>query len=99
MANLTEEEAKLVLGGEAAVWSETIDEKNLDSIIWPRGSALAEVLWSGSTDASGNNRSQVEASPRLSDFRERLLARGIGASPVQLVWCTQGNGTTCEFPS
>lgn len=34
-----------VYGGEVAVWSESIDEYNLDGRIWPRASALAERLW------------------------------------------------------
>ncbi|KAI1874623.1 hypothetical protein JX265_004831 [Neoarthrinium moseri] len=98
-ANLTEEQAKLVLGGEVAVWSETIDETNVDSLIWPRASAAGEVLWSGRLDASGNNRSAVEAAPRLADIRERMVARGIGAAPVHMTFCTQGrNGSTCSWP-
>ncbi|KAI0137071.1 putative cytochrome 52A4 [Xylariales sp. AK1849] len=84
--NLTAEEAKLVLGGEVAVWSELIDESNVDQLIWPRASAAGEVLWSGRTDASGQNRSQVEASPRLADLRERMVARGVLASPVQMTF-------------
>ncbi|KAH8675562.1 putative cytochrome 52A4 [Xylariales sp. PMI_506] len=93
--NLTEEQAKLVLGGEVAAWSETIDETNLDTLLWPRASAAGEVLWSGRIDASGQNRSQVEASPRLADLRERMVARGVGAAPVQMTFCTQGrSGST-----
>lgn len=99
IANLTEEQAKLVLGGEAAVWSELIDEQNLDSLIWPRASAMGEVLWSGRETADGKNRSAIEAAPRLWDIRERMVARGIGASPVQMQYCTQGgNGSTCSWP-
>ncbi|KAK6068711.1 glycosyl hydrolase family 20 [Seiridium cupressi] len=97
--NLTAEQAELVLGGEAAVWSELIDGTNVDSLIWPRASAMGEVLWSGRLDASGTNRSAIEAAPRLADLRERMVARGVGASPVQMVFCTQGgNGSTCDMP-
>jgi hexosaminidase len=96
---LTDEEAKLVLGGEVAVWSEMIDEVTVDSIIWPRASAFGEAVWSGRTDASGNNRSAIEASPRLADLRERMVSRGINSAPVQMTFCTQGgNGTTCSYP-
>ncbi|KAK9769736.1 putative Beta-hexosaminidase [Seiridium cardinale] len=97
--NLTAEQAELVLGGEAAVWSELIDGTNVDSLVWPRASAMGEVLWSGRLDASGTNRSAIEAAPRLADLRERMVARGVGASPVQMVFCTQGgNGSTCDMP-
>jgi hypothetical protein len=35
-----------IIGAEATIWSESIDEHNLDSRIFPRISALAERLWS-----------------------------------------------------
>nr|POE48145.1 beta-hexosaminidase [Quercus suber] len=77
-ANLTH----LVLGGEAHIWSEQTDAINLDSMIWPRAAAAAEVLWSGAKDpVTGQNRSQITASPRLSEMRERLVARGVRAEP------------------
>ncbi|KAK3337200.1 glycoside hydrolase family 20 protein [Cercophora scortea] len=97
-AGLTEDEAKLVLGGEVAVWTETIDPVTVDSIIWPRASAAGEVLWSGRTDSTGQNRSQIDATPRLAEMRERLVAKGVGASPVQMIFCTQGDPTDCSYP-
>lgn len=99
-AALSGSAAENVLGGEVAVWSETIDSHNLDSLVWPRAAAAAEVLWSGRTDASGQNRSQVTAAPRLHQQRQRLVARGIGASPFQMEWCAQyPNATGCAQPS
>lgn len=92
--------AALVVGGEVAVWSETIDPTNLDSLVWPRAGAAAEILWSGATDASGETRSQVTAAPRLNAHRQRLVSRGIMASPIQMEWCHQyPNATGCEYPS
>ncbi|ORY11837.1 glycoside hydrolase superfamily [Clohesyomyces aquaticus] len=86
----------LVLGGEAHMWAEQTDPVNLDRMIWPRAAAAAEVLWSGAKDADGRNRSQIDASPRLSEMRERLVAKGIGAEPIQMVYCTM-NGTQCAL--
>ncbi|KAI9671619.1 MAG: N-acetyl-glucosamine-6-phosphate deacetylase [Trizodia sp. TS-e1964] len=96
-AGLTPEEASLVIGGEVHMWSEQTDPINLDSTLWPRASAAGEVLWSGRRDVNGNNRSQTDASPRLSDLRERMVRRGIRAGPVQMTFCTQGNGTQCSL--
>ncbi|KAK5705381.1 Glucosamine-6-phosphate isomerase (Glucosamine-6-phosphate deaminase) (GNPDA) (GlcN6P deaminase) [Elasticomyces elasticus] len=86
----------LVLGGEAHIWSEQTDPVNLDQMVWPRTCAAAEVLWSGAKDASGQNRSQITASPRLNEMRERLVARGVRAEPIQMPYCTQ-NGTQCAL--
>ncbi|PNP42958.1 hypothetical protein TGAMA5MH_05706 [Trichoderma gamsii] len=90
--------AKNVLGGELAIWSEMIDGSNMDNIIWPRGSAAGEVWWSGNVDtATGQNRSQLEVTPRLNEFRERMLARGVNAMPIQMTYCTQLNATACTL--
>src|SRR5215510_69143 len=43
---LTAEEQKLILGGEATMWSEWVSPETIDSRIWPRTAAIAERLWS-----------------------------------------------------
>ncbi|KAI9701840.1 MAG: N-acetyl-glucosamine-6-phosphate deacetylase [Candelina mexicana] len=86
----------LVLGAEVHLWSEQTDPVNLDPMLWPRAAAAGEVLWAGARDEQGRNRSQVEASPRLAEMRERMVLRGVRAGPVQMVFCTQ-NGTQCAL--
>ncbi|KFA76364.1 hypothetical protein S40288_07124 [Stachybotrys chartarum IBT 40288] len=96
-AGLSEEEAQLVIGGEVAVWTETIDPMNLETLIWPRASAAGEVLWSTRYEASGQNRSQLEVMPRLAEMRERTVARGVRASPFTQLFCVQGEAEECEY--
>jgi hexosaminidase len=45
-AVLTREEAARVIGGEAALWSELVDDEMLDGRLWPRLAAIAERFWS-----------------------------------------------------
>jgi hexosaminidase len=45
-ANLTPEQKKRILGGEAAMWEELATAENLDAKLWPRLAAIAERLWS-----------------------------------------------------
>ncbi|CAG8576455.1 4891_t:CDS:2 [Diversispora eburnea] len=89
---LTDDEAKLVIGGEALLWSEQADPNNFEQLLWPRSSAVAEVLWSGPQGLNVN-----EALPRLHDLRFRLVGRGVKAEPLQPLWCVLHGG--CDMPN
>ncbi|XP_070509770.1 chitooligosaccharidolytic beta-N-acetylglucosaminidase-like [Chironomus tepperi] len=76
-----------ILGGSATIWSESIDEQNLDSKIWPRASALAERLWTNPKEHWRN------AEPRFLMHQMYLKSSGGLASEVlQPEWCVHNEG-------
>ena len=69
---LTEEQRSMILGGEAAMWSEVVGENNVDSRIWPRTATIAEKLWSPA-DLTNNTEDMFR---RLELFSSFLTKRG-----------------------
>uniref|UniRef100_A0A1I8P0N9 Beta-hexosaminidase n=2 Tax=Stomoxys calcitrans TaxID=35570 RepID=A0A1I8P0N9_STOCA len=68
---------KHVLGGEACLWSEYINEYNVMPTTFPRVSAVAERLWS-----EREHGSTEEATPRIEEHNCRMIYRGIEARPA-----------------
>jgi len=58
---LTDSQKQLIIGGEAALWGETVTEEMLDIGLWPRAAAYAERLWTPSEKVD------------LADMRRRLV--------------------------
>uniref|UniRef100_A0A1A9WKE8 beta-N-acetylhexosaminidase n=1 Tax=Glossina brevipalpis TaxID=37001 RepID=A0A1A9WKE8_9MUSC len=83
MESIAKDYMSQVLGAEATVWSEQIDEQNLDQRLWPRASALAERLWS---NPHGNWR---QAETRMLLHRHHLVNNGVAAEAIQPEWCLQ----------
>lgn len=72
----TKEQMKLVLGGEACMWGEVVDDSNVIQRIFPRASATAEKLWS-----QEDVEDPEKAMPRLEEHYCRMRSRGISAQP------------------
>ncbi|KAG8035909.1 hypothetical protein G9C98_003035 [Cotesia typhae] len=76
----------LILGGEAALWTEIAGSSSVDNRLWPRSAAMAERLWA----EPGSNWKAAEQ--RLILHRERLVKRGILADTTEPEWCQQNQG-------
>lgn len=81
-----------ILGAEAALWSEQVDEYTMDGRFWPRVSALAERLW------ADPKTSWRDAEQRFLNHRERLIVNGIQAELIEPQWCLQ-NENQCPMVS
>lgn len=84
--NLSNEEKKYILGGEATMWAELVDSINIETRIWPRTAAIAEVLWSGrktfGNDSLYNNEMMFL---RFNNFvNNNLIAVGVKVSEIKL---------------
>lgn len=84
--NLSDEQKKYILGGEATMWAELVNEDNIDTRIWPRTAAIAEVLWSGrktfGQDSIYNNEMMFL---RFNNFANNtLIAAGIKIAEAKL---------------
>lgn len=86
IAVMATENKDLVLGGEAALWSEQSDTATLDQRLWPRAAALAERLWTEPPTT------WLDAEHRMLHTRERLVRMGIQAESIQPEWCYQNEG-------
>ncbi|KAH3731646.1 Beta-hexosaminidase subunit alpha [Pelomyxa schiedti] len=83
IVNMTEEEASLVLGGEAPTWGESVDVLSWDQRGLTRSPAVAERLWSA---ASVTDRNWFEV--RTDRFRCLAVRRGISkAGPLYSEYC------------
>lgn len=87
--------AKGILGGEACMWTEFVDERTVDSRIWPRAAAMAERFWSPAIvrDVDSMYRRLNAVSRQLTDLGlthetnyERMLnelAQGAPVAPIR----------------
>ncbi|XP_055533117.1 probable beta-hexosaminidase fdl isoform X1 [Wyeomyia smithii] len=86
---LTSLQMRQILGGEACLWTEQVDESTLDARLWPRASALAERLWTDPVEEIYSESVPKETFNRMSVFRNHLLELGILAEPIFPKYCAQ----------
>lgn len=75
-APLTEDQKKLILGGEATMWAELVTPETVDSRIWPRTAAIAERFWSPQSvkDVEDMYRRMGIVSPQLEEHGLRHIS-------------------------
>ena len=93
-ADLTPDQKKLVLGGEATMWSEYVNWENIDNRIWPRTAAIAERYWSPQSVTEVNSMYA-----RLDVISERLEWVGLThrSQPFKMLQRIAGPATPQEF--
>lgn len=80
--NGTHSQKKLIMGGHASMWGERVDASNFMERVWPRASAVAERLWSGSLPKAYHDMIAGNVEDRIAQFRCFMVLRGVSAAPV-----------------
>jgi len=96
-AALDAEQARLILGGEACMWSEYVSEETVDSVVWPRAAVIAERLWSPRDARDVDSMyDRMEAVSRMLEYTGVIhrasparqldrLAAGLDAEPLRVL--------------
>ncbi|KAL0883446.1 hypothetical protein ABMA27_016825 [Loxostege sticticalis] len=70
-----------IVGGEACMWGEVVDDTNVITRVWPRASAVAERLWSAEMSSTRGKGELAEARHRIEEHACRMRRRAISAQP------------------
>ena len=81
LAGVEESARPHVVGGQCCNWtSHTLNRFDLEWKLWPRGFALAEVLWTYPDPAK---RDFAEFSARAAEYRRRLIGAHVNCAPLK----------------
>jgi len=91
---LTQDEKKYILGGEANLWTERAPQETVDSKLFPRMLALSEVFWT-----EPENKNYDDFYSRVQSVYADLSARGIqfGRESKVIIPTTTYDDTKKEF--
>jgi hexosaminidase len=85
--NLTADEQSRVLGAEAPIWGEDVDDFNIDQRLWLRAAVFAERVWSTNETIAARvtpwppTYASADIVVRMIKHRCRLLQRGLRPEP------------------
>ena len=81
LAGVEESARPHVVGGQCCNWtSHTLNRFDLEWKLWPRGFALAEILWTYPDPAK---RDFKEFSARAAEYRRRLIGAHVNCAPLK----------------
>ena len=98
-SDLTPEQSKLILGGEACMWGEHISPLTIDSRIWPRAAAVAERFWSPASDRDVDDMYRRLAVESLRLDAEGLTHISYPERALRQLAGTQDDGALALFAS
>lgn len=75
-----------ILGSIACLWSELVNDFNVMSKMFPRASALSEILW---MDYSNGKPDMFKIFVKINILTERFAKFGVGYSPITNYICFQ----------
>ena len=80
----SDEAKKKVLGAQGNVWTEYMKtESHVERMLWPRGCALSEVVWSGESKEEGEGGGYEGFLERLKVHLQRLKAMQVNFRPLE----------------
>jgi hexosaminidase len=85
-AGQSAQQAALIVGGEASMWGEMVDQYNIFPKVWPTAAAVGERLWSSMNNTAVADISDAQL--RLNTLICRMNARGVAVGPINPGYCS-----------